>query len=241
MYQIKLNIFSDIITDNPLLKTRNIYKFLEEIKDIKYVNNNGFVMNHQDNLYFFRFSKEEIKYFINKEYVLLSYTHYRIIQKYHIFNNLVETEQEKQEYIELLTKNKPNLLIILINHNFKIDIRKLYQEYHDNKLEWNKKVEYINNLDLNKIQNDKKQKEKLIVDKIRAIRSELYLSSNCNELCIMEFEKIVTDYLANKDRKDIDSLFIEINSRLDKLSIKIKNSNMHLNKIVNIKSIKKKI
>ena len=118
MYQIKLNSYSEIITDNINLDEKYYFQFIDNAEDISYVDNNGFIIKYNNDSYFFRFTNQENRFFKHKDYELLPYTHQRLIRNYHIIKGIIETELEKRDYLDKLKEKEPKFLNIIKN-NFK--------------------------------------------------------------------------------------------------------------------------
>ena len=118
MYQIKLNSYSEIITDNINLDEKYYFQFIDNAEDISYVENNGFIIKYKNDSYFLRFTNHENRFFKHKDYELLPYTHQRLIRNYHIMKGIIETELEKRDCLDKLKEKEPNFLNIIKN-NFK--------------------------------------------------------------------------------------------------------------------------
>ena len=118
MYQIKINSYSEIITDNINLDEKYYFQFIDNAEDISYVDNNGFIIKYNNDSYFFRFTNQENRFFKHKDYELLPYTHQRLIRNYHIMKGIIETELEKRDYLDKLKEKEPKFLNIIKN-NFK--------------------------------------------------------------------------------------------------------------------------
>ena len=118
MYQIKLNSYSEIITDNINLDEKYYFQFIDNAEDISYVENNGFIIKYKNDSYFLRFTNHENRFFKHKDYELLPYTHQRLIRNYHIMKGIIETELEKRDCLDKLKEKEPKFLNIIKN-NFK--------------------------------------------------------------------------------------------------------------------------
>ena len=162
MYQIKINAYSGIFTDNVNLNVKYYYDFINELDSIIYINKKGFILEHKSNLYFFQFTNEEINYFNSKQYRLLPFTHQRLIRKYHMLNDIIESESEKNEYLEILLNNKPNYSNLLKtnlknkNYSFLQIIKISLEEYKKLIEEWNNKIKKINELNIKLEMNNSK-------------------------------------------------------------------------------------
>ena len=112
MYQIKLNPYLEIITDNINLNMKYYYQFIDDADDITYLENQGFIIKYNNDSYFFRLNNYENNMIKHKNYELLPYTHQRLVRNYHIKHDIIESESDKSEYLEKLRYNKPKFLNI---------------------------------------------------------------------------------------------------------------------------------
>ena len=118
MYQIKLNSYSEIITDNINLDEKYYFQFIDNAEDISYVDNNGFIIKYKNDSYFLRFTNHENRFFKHKDYELLPYTHQRLIRNYHIMKGIIETELEKRDCLDKLKEKEPKFLNTIKNNKF---------------------------------------------------------------------------------------------------------------------------
>ena len=263
MYQIKINNYSGIITDDLSLNIDGFYEFINKVDKIIYINNRGFVLDYNNKRYFFNFKKEEIIHFENKQYSLLPYTHQRLVRIYHIKNDIIETNAEKQEYLEILDNNKPLLKKIILN-NYKKMLIKFIQEkdlikilnicylikeifYSIKEFEkeinnWEEKKQTIKKLDVSEFSFQLKidANEEIILDKM--ININYLLRRECiinKDILINEFNNIILFYQDNKDNKLIMQIVLKKLNELERKIEYYKGINETEDKIVNIFNVKK--
>lgn len=263
MYQIKINNYSEIITDDLSLNINSFYEFINKVYMITYVNNRGFVLDYNNKKYFFSFKKEEIIHFENKQYSLLPYTHQRLVRIYHILNETIETNAEKQEYLEILDNNKPLLKKIILNNYKKMymkiiqerDLIKLLnicylikeiffsiKEFENELNNWEEKKQTIKRLNVKEFSFQLKIdiNEEIILDKM--ININYLLRRECiinKDILINDFNNIILFYQDNKNNKLIIKIVLEKLNELERKIEYYKGMNENEDKIVNILNVKK--
>lgn len=128
MYQIKINDYAEIITDDYTLNIKSYYQFIDVVDKITFVKDNGFVLEYNNKQYFIRFNKDELQMYKYKHYELLPYYYQKLVTSYHFKNEIIETNTERIDYLNMLYKNKPTF-----KNTFAINSNNTIKRMIDNK------------------------------------------------------------------------------------------------------------